>query len=256
MKWRLKNRKLPAYNAHEPETRGQLPESFDAQQDAAQDDELPVNKSLSRFLESCLQEESSLGLDSPGWNVSPDLTIRDVLGSVPVGVQPPDVQTIVAEEEQEAEVSQHRISLQRIVPDGLSRDDQIRVIQQILAVVRNIADDQAGLSHPVLVVETRSNAVQDAQRAQQLLLSRQRRSFARFKRSTNPSVLTEAMPDNCPICLEELEAGRPVRCLPCSHVLHEECAIGYFKTPGTKVICPICRARINVTRRGYRSINE
>jgi hypothetical protein len=45
----------------------------------------------------------------------------------------------------------------------------------------------------------------------------------------------------CPICLEKLSKTEKVQMLPCSHKLHTSCCNAYFRTPGVKPICPICR---------------
>jgi hypothetical protein len=47
--------------------------------------------------------------------------------------------------------------------------------------------------------------------------------------------------DSCPICLEKFSKSQQVRTLPCFHQLHGRCCAKYFKTPGVKPMCPVCR---------------
>lgn len=49
----------------------------------------------------------------------------------------------------------------------------------------------------------------------------------------------------CAICLESIGAtiNEPNTCLPCSHVFHSTCIIGYFISCKTTQ-CPLCRQRV------------
>lgn len=47
--------------------------------------------------------------------------------------------------------------------------------------------------------------------------------------------------EGCPICLEALEAGQKAWRLPCTHLLHEACALRFLRSRHSKSRCPLCR---------------
>ena len=55
--------------------------------------------------------------------------------------------------------------------------------------------------------------------------------------------------EDCPICLDEMEAGSICRRLPCMHIFHKDCVDEYLmsKFPG----CPVCRMSIFVDQSGH-----
>jgi hypothetical protein len=54
-------------------------------------------------------------------------------------------------------------------------------------------------------------------------------------------MLKEDQAEVCPICLEEMRKTQQVKTLPCSHSLHGWCCTRFFRTPGVKPVCPVCR---------------
>mmetsp|Transcript_17677 Transcript_17677/g.30935 ORF Transcript_17677/g.30935 Transcript_17677/m.30935 type:complete len:209 (-) Transcript_17677:103-729(-) len=52
--------------------------------------------------------------------------------------------------------------------------------------------------------------------------------------------------EECPVCLENLQQGQSVCTLPCFHQLHACCAEEFFRAPGVKPACPVCRHMIEI----------
>lgn len=61
------------------------------------------------------------------------------------------------------------------------------------------------------------------------------------QRCSRRTTLKRNQKEACPICLEKLSKTEEVQMLPCSHKLHTSCCNAYFRTPGVKPMCPICR---------------
>ena len=51
--------------------------------------------------------------------------------------------------------------------------------------------------------------------------------------------ITEGTSQECAVCLETMLAGTIVRILPCRHVFHHDCIVGWFHAD--KFTCPLCK---------------
>ena len=49
--------------------------------------------------------------------------------------------------------------------------------------------------------------------------------------------------ENCAVCLSELLQKQQVKKLPCKHIFHPKCINSWMKQ---KLICPCCKARVNI----------
>lgn len=230
------------------------------------DDVSPLNRIMDQLAERCMGEQSNLSCDCPHWATSSALVVRDALGSSTVSVaeshssgRQPAAQTTSGETDNIERVSVVGLLriLRQVVQTGQYAGAVAGAGEILLAIDILELFDHSESGDSLMWLEggspsqqatlSRSNEPDVA--LDKTLLARQRRSFAKFRRSTEASMLDSPLLEQCPICLDGLETGQSVCRLPCKHVLHRECAETYFKTPGTKVICPICRARINGPQR-------
>mmetsp|Transcript_97065 Transcript_97065/g.169421 ORF Transcript_97065/g.169421 Transcript_97065/m.169421 type:complete len:153 (+) Transcript_97065:112-570(+) len=138
MKWRLKNRALTAEKISagaQVATGGDVTESSghsygEPHRDTSQEEDLPVHQGISRFLESCVDEQSYRCIESPSWTVAPHLSIRDVLGAQPA---PPPVLMLndvdhamrqrVMQAVQDHLVPTEQLDFRRASTDGASGDE-------------------------------------------------------------------------------------------------------------------------------------
>mmetsp|Transcript_85072 Transcript_85072/g.245680 ORF Transcript_85072/g.245680 Transcript_85072/m.245680 type:complete len:228 (-) Transcript_85072:6-689(-) len=56
--------------------------------------------------------------------------------------------------------------------------------------------------------------------------------------------LEQDLSEECAICLDALASGQGAWRMPCTHILHEACAVRFFGARRVKAACPICRCNI------------
>eukprot|EP00930_Biecheleria_cincta_P086037 TRINITY_DN75406_c0_g1_i1.p2 TRINITY_DN75406_c0_g1~~TRINITY_DN75406_c0_g1_i1.p2 ORF type:complete len:209 (+),score=53.02 TRINITY_DN75406_c0_g1_i1:57-683(+) len=173
--------------------------------------------SIQRSLDGMLRELPKPDAED-SWDVDDTVTSYDILAGPDGAVPPPPV---APEVEEEAQQLAQQLAEQLAVT--CNNDEMRKIFLEALAKfapfgqtseAQQLASAQAAVKVPdaLQVVQACSN----------------------LHKAKNGS-------GQCSICLEDIKEGQWSRMLPCLHSLHKKCATKYFKVPGVKACCPVCR---------------
>eukprot|EP00930_Biecheleria_cincta_P037763 TRINITY_DN25942_c0_g1_i1.p1 TRINITY_DN25942_c0_g1~~TRINITY_DN25942_c0_g1_i1.p1 ORF type:complete len:202 (-),score=45.02 TRINITY_DN25942_c0_g1_i1:86-691(-) len=171
----------------------------------------PSGVSIERSLDSLLRASPMAQAEEDSWEVNNDMTPYDILagpdGAVPPPPAPPEVEADVAELVEQFAATCNDDEMRQIFLGALSRFAPFMQSEEALQAAKAVK-----VADALQVVQACSS------------LSK-----------------AQGGGDACPICLDNISEGQWTRTLPCLHSLHKKCAAKYYKVPGVKACCPVCR---------------
>jgi hypothetical protein len=207
----------------------------------------PIGLCLNSFFDRCLIDEQPE--ETPqcgGWGDDSGLLIHDVqtLARSSDETESPRAENIGVVVMPNADNSQQHSWLQRMCDHGdvLASAIHMSSVSTGAAQTFSLEALSTQLGMPVgeiilltpqqlaAVIEAHNNAMKCSPNALRVVQQQSRRQKLKSDQA-----------DACPICLETFEKSQYVQILPCFHRLHGRCCAKYFKTPGVRPMCPVCR---------------